>query len=632
MVNISTKVTTRQQKVPNPAAVAPQRGLSAISKRSMDLQQTMDRAIGASPMMRDFQLATIRAVKPFPGVVAAIWTRVENGKCTLGDMRLQGPAFEREDVQDWIRKSCIEVCQDQTKTISNSEVITNLCAVLSPTARPEGGTDVLVILVTTGSEVQVENGLHAGQLISRALMLWHSAHEVREKNRQLNCTAAVLDICGRIESAFSVQEAAMVLANVLKDYFSCQNVAVGICRTTAQKSTLTAISGVARMDANSASSRAINAALDEAILRSQVSGWPPPATAEQHQLLAHQQLCKIAATETIFSAPLKTRGGTTVGAVTILAPTGHYRKDIIQFLDALTVPIGNAIDVVKRSKRSLPVRIWRQVVHEGGWKRKLAITLSLAAVAGIMAIPMPYRIACRFTIEPMQRQFSVAPYAGLLRTTYAEPGDIVEEGQILARMDDQEVHWELSGVEADSERASKERDVHLVDREIARSYMSALESERLKSRSELLKHRLSALEIRSAVRGVVLSGSVDRRENYPVKVGELLYEIAPIDKVRFEVGIPAEDVVHVEVGQKVALRVDGNVSTVLEATIDRIRPRSEIIEGSNVFVAEVRMNITGDVTLLPGMEGTARVVTASHSLGWNLFHRAWEYIASNLLW
>ena len=592
----------------------------------------MDRAIGASPALRDFQLATIRAVKPYPGVVAAIWNLVEDGVCTLGDMRLQGPAFERDDVQEWLRKSCLEACSDGSKTLATSPLIANLCAVIVPTARPQGGWDVMAVLVASASEEQVESSLHAGQLISRALMLWHSSHEVRSKERQLRDTAAVLDVCGRIESSTTVDEAAITLANVLKDYFSAKKVAVGICRGFGKKTTLAAISCVSKFDQNSTSTRSIGSALDETVLRNQVSRWPPSGAAEQHQLLAHQQLCNTSSLETVISVPLKTRQGKTIGAVTVLAPSGQHNSSVTTFLDALSVPVGNAFDLVRRSRRSLPVRIWRQVFSQGGWKRQAAMAVGVAAIAAVLAIPMPYRIACRFKIEPMQRQFSVAPYAGLLRSTFAEPGDIVEKGQILARMDDQETHWELSGVEADSERASKERDVHLVDRQVAKSYMSALESERLKSRAELLKHRLGALEIRSDVRGVVLSGSVDRRENYPVKIGELLYEIAPIDQVRFEIGIPAEDVTHVKSGQKVSLRVDGNVGTVLDGTIDRVRPRSEIVDGRNVFVAEVRMDNFGDVALLPGMEGSARVITASHSLGWNLFHRAWEYIATNLIW
>ncbi len=89
-----------------------------------------------------------------------------------------------------------------------------------------------------------------------------------------------------------------------------------------------------------------------------------------------------------------------------------------------------------------------------------------------------------------------------------------------------------------------------------------------------------------------------------------------------EVEIRDEDVAGVEIGQKAAVKLDAFPGMTWHGMIDKIHPRSEIRDSKNVFIAEVSLPRESE-TLRPGMKGTATITTASHTLLWNLLHKAW---------
>jgi multidrug efflux pump subunit AcrA (membrane-fusion protein) len=332
----------------------------------------------------------------------------------------------------------------------------------------------------------------------------------------------------------------------------------------------------------------------------------------------------------VLSVPLRDADETIVGS---LICTGEARRLLVEptrrFLDAAAVPVGAALASARRSEGGRCIRSMRTaskwLKSWGGW---LALA-GTCGVAGVLSIPMTYRIPARGELAVVERRVSVAPFEGLLLETLAAPGDVVEAGQPLARMDGREVHWELAGVLAERERAARERDTALAAHDVSRSLMAGLEVERLQTREELLRNRLDRLEVRSPLTGIVLSGSLERRENVPVDVGQALYEIAPLEALRLEVAVPAAEISHVRPGMVVEVRLAGTASEIVTGRISRIRPASELRGGRNVFIAHVELP-NPDGRWRPGMEGSVRIVGDSHPLGWNLFHRAWEYLLTRV--
>jgi multidrug efflux pump subunit AcrA (membrane-fusion protein) len=293
----------------------------------------------------------------------------------------------------------------------------------------------------------------------------------------------------------------------------------------------------------------------------------------------------------------------------------------VRFLTTVAKCLSATLELTSRAEGGFVRRLATQFRRAVSRRAFALLTLCAIGVVALMASPWPYRISCRCVVEPMQRRFVVAPHDGLIEISLVQPGDIVRAGQPLARMDAREVRWELAGLEADRRQALQQRDTSLTRGELAKSELARLEVEQLDAKLELLRRRASLLELQAPLDGIVLSGSLDKLSSAPVKTGQVLFEIAPLDRLRVEVSTPAEDYRHVVEGTSVEMRFEGRLNELQTGTLSRVRPRSEVREAADVFVAEVEMD-NPDHSLRPGQRGSAVVIGSSHPLAWNLFHKA----------
>ena len=228
-------------------------------------------------------------------------------------------------------------------------------------------------------------------------------------------------------------------------------------------------------------------------------------------------------------------------------------------------------------------------------------------------------------VEPVVRRFSVAPYDGKLKSSSVRPGDIVTAGQLLANMDDRELQLELIDTMAERAHESMKRDQAMDAHETSEAKLAELEMERLESKYKLLRNRETQLEITTPIDGVVLKGDLDDAVGAPVKVGQTLFEIAPLNPIKLELAIAEVDLPSVEPGMTIKARLDGYQGETICGEVKKIHPRSEIRDTKNVFVAEVEFE-NPENALRPGMSGVARVKSRIRPLGWIWFHKAWHRV------
>jgi multidrug efflux pump subunit AcrA (membrane-fusion protein) len=271
-----------------------------------------------------------------------------------------------------------------------------------------------------------------------------------------------------------------------------------------------------------------------------------------------------------------------------------------------------------------PGQRWYRRLRRAAGSHRLRVWSALSVLAAAaLAVPVPHRVECDCAIEPVVRQFIAAPFGAPLEASLVRPGDEIAEGQLLARLDGREVRWELAGVEADFQRAARERDGHMAQHDSGAARLSELQMERLQLQTKLLEHRAEQLEIRSPLAGLVISGDLDQAIGAPLEIGQVLFELAPLERVVVELKIPEQDVPYAQVGQPVRFWLESQPDEPRDGRIARITPRAEIVDGMSVFVAEVPFE-NHAAWLRPGMQGTARIDVGECRLGWRLFHRAWE--------
>ena len=122
---------------------------------------------------------------------------------------------------------------------------------------------------------------------------------------------------------------------------------------------------------------------------------------------------------------------------------------------------------------------------------------------------------------------------------------------------------------------------------------------------------------------MVLTGELDKLTGAPVRMGQALFEVAQLDPLRIELEVPAADYFYLKSGQVVSIQFEGFVAEKFHGVIKTVRPRSEIRENRNVFVAEFEL-ANQDLRIRPGIQGFATITGDRFPIVWNLFHKAWE--------
>jgi RND family efflux transporter MFP subunit len=218
-----------------------------------------------------------------------------------------------------------------------------------------------------------------------------------------------------------------------------------------------------------------------------------------------------------------------------------------------------------------------------------------------------------------------------------EEGDLVERGQVLARVDDalarareREAEAELESARASESEARVllERARNEVERRVTlveRSAFPAAELDRLRDDVAVAEQALhvaaarreaaeASLGVTRTERGLSeirapLSGVVSLRH---VSTGAMVSPQAPIaslydpDSLRFVVRLPESALGAVEVGTSSSIRLDGLPGTTLDGHV--VRVGAEVSRESRTV--EVLLAVTAEATLRDGMFGRGRIVTA----------------------
>ncbi len=547
-----------------------------------------------------------------------------DGLWDLKPTHVTGRVPRRDDFLKKYAANCESTVSRQTTQI---ESFLGLQAIFTPIEFAGSRPEVFLVLV---EESKMANALFLMGIVKEYFEIWLKDSNSQENAWKLTSLAALIELVSAIEQNDTAREACETAANELVRHLCCEHAAVALIEK--DKLRVHAVSG--QVDAKSHSRRIQqnHTALNETVLREEQGIYPAIDEDNQHLLLGHKQLAKEYDFEAVISTPLYTTGDKLVGALLVAG-----KQNLIQshrmpnFLRASAPRIASALEVVNRAEISRP----RQMIN--GVKRQLKTVEGkvwwgvLAVTFCMMLVPMKYRVRCSCELEATNRRFAVAPFEGLVERGFVEPGDFVEAGQLLAQMDGQSIRFRMASVSAELSKANKEREIELNNRNVPESLVADYESKSLKAERDLLRFQESRIQVKSPIDGIVLSGSLENAEGASVPQGEVLFEVGPIDQLDVEIAIAAEEIAHVEVGQSARIWIDGFESQSFLGKIESVSPRSQLRDARNVFLAKIRVD-NGNGRLRPGMKGSVRIDGKAHTLGWNLFHKPWNYFVSRLTW
>jgi hypothetical protein len=269
----------------------------------------------------------------------------------------------------------------------------------------------------------------------------------------------------------------------------------------------------------------------------------------------------------------------------------------------------------------------RRVVERSAFFRRHWL-MSLIVVLFLLGwVPVEEGTEGECVVMPTVRRAAVVETEGRLTEVLVREGDVVSEGQVLARVD-------VSALETAREEARQTRLRLEAEARSAQAlgdsaaYRSAsLEAGRLAKREGLLVEQIGRAEVRAPVAGVVLTKDLTQRAGEVMAVGALLCEVASLEGWELDVQIPEADFELVYRGLSegrqlpVGFVLEARSGLVLRSSLERLQQVSQMAYaqpgGSVFYVTANRFDVPRELAgrLRPGFSGRARIETGRTLFG-----------------
>lgn len=275
------------------------------------------------------------------------------------------------------------------------------------------------------------------------------------------------------------------------------------------------------------------------------------------------------------------------------------------------VPMIGMLAPMLKKARPVPVgtRAW--------WTR-----VSIATFLGVgLLVPSPAAIPADAVVRPADPVAVRAATPGVVDRVMVTEGQIVERGAVLARLRDDEATLLLDQAAAAARGARAEAGRAREAGDLAGFRAREAEANALEQRRRFLETELERTVIRAPIRGMVLTGLVERRAGQRLERGDTFLDLADLSSVEIEARVPEEDVHAVRPEAATRVKVYAYPERTFRGKVVRIAPRAD---ESHAFRVLVRV-ANPDGALRPGMTGSARV-----SAAWRPF--LWRFLAPLSRW
>lgn len=207
----------------------------------------------------------------------------------------------------------------------------------------------------------------------------------------------------------------------------------------------------------------------------------------------------------------------------------------------------------------------------------------------------------------------VSRVVGELVELMVEEGDIVEAGQVLARLDGERLRLEMLATKAELARASKayKRNIDLHQRGlISASMFEGLEYDlaALEASYKLKQLNFDYSNLRAPISGVVSAREIKPGQN--INVGDVAFRITETSELLAYLQIPQSQLSKFQTGHTATVRVASMPGDDFQASIIRISPTIDIRNGTFRATALID-NKNGD--LAPGMLGRFTIAYEKHA-------------------
>jgi len=473
------------------------------------------------------------------------------------------------------------------------------------------------------------------QLLADIPKSYQELGQNRQARTDAEKLAIVLDTLAEVNAQTRYASSALALCNSLASRLQCQRVSLGWFEKGFIK--LQGISRTERFDPKMDAVVAIEKVMEEALDQDDEILWPTP----EHYALVnrdHAVFAKANQSTSVCSIPLRIESKV-VGVLTLERAEGEFSLTELQQLRLVGDQVVNRLSDLKRRDRWLGARLAEDVREkfagfmgpEHTWMK--ATGIAIAIILAILFLVRPnYRVEANYILRSEEVRYVSAPFNGYLEEVLVRPGDVVKAGQVVLRLNRDDLLLEEAAATAEMSRYQRESEKARAANQLAEMRVAQSQLEETRARLSLVKYRLTRSEIRAPFDAVVVEGDLRNRVGAPVEQGEALFRLARTDKLYIEAEVNERDV-HEVLGKET-----GEIAFVSQphkrypVKIERLEPAATAKEGKNVFLVRCEVDGTPEEWWKPGMSGVCKLNVGNRSLMWIITHRTVDFLRMWFWW
>ncbi len=429
----------------------------------------------------------------------------------------------------------------------------------------------------------------------------------------------------------SLASVGQALCTYLADHLDIVRVSLGAAEQAPQRVLATSRGGLATVRTDFMV--ALMAALDEAVSAGSAVCWPVPQD-QVAAIGAHDRLCRLHDADWAVSIPITVERLTFVVCFEGKGPAPELVMiEAWRHLVGLLAPL---LELRHAGERDLPthaVALLRRNVRKwtiGGDRRRWMGLAAFAAVSlGLIFGRGEARMAGHATLEGALRRAIVAPFDGYIQEAAVRPGQRVQAGQTILRLDDRDLVLQQLDSRARIAEAQRQVSDAVGRRDMAQAAISLARRQQSEAELKLVQENLLRARVSAPFDALVISGDMTQQIGAPVRRGDVMYELSPLLRYRIAVEIEEGDFAEIVPGQTGSLVLSALPYETYPITVELVTPIASAKDGRTVFRVDAHLAPgsveAGHEALRPGMQGVAKINVGER-------HYVWIWTRTMLSW
>lgn len=517
---------------------------------------------------------------------------------------------------------------------SDSQVPAGNTCVAYPIEVMEKIHGVVVLEIEQGFRKEVQTimrKLHWGAAWLEVLIRRTESQKSEALNNRLKNVLELL-VCGVEHDDF--QTSAMTFVTQLSTMFECDRVSIGFIKRN--RVNVSVMSHSADFGRNSNLTRAISLAMDEAVDQQAIINHPfltndAPFFAQAHEALERQY-----GAGTILTIPLgdeEQKIGALILERSAEKPFDSETVDVCETAAGLIAPI---FDIKRRQDRWLITKgaeavsiQLKRLLGPNFMVRKLVLLSLIVLTAFFYLFETDYRITAKSIIEGEIKRVIAAPFDGYVKNAPIRAGDEVKKEQIICFLDDRDMKLERVKWETERQQLTQQYHEAMAKHDRSKIQTTRAKIDQTAANIDLLDEQLARTVLTAPFDAVVMSGDLSQSLGAPVERGQVLFEVAPLDRFRVIIEIDEQDITDIDINQKGEIIFSSIPGEAFPFWVEKITPVTTAKEGHNFYRVEGRIERVTN-KLRPGMEGIGKIRVEQRRLIWIWTHKAVDWLRLKL--